>query len=522
MCAAPLLHTTTSPPIQLDPPETFPGKKPPVKIRQELPGLQRRIQKIEIRQATKLKTKLEQVQAIVKTYGQEHLLHFYETLEPTQQAGLLEAILGLDFELIAALYHNLILNPVHLTGDETPSPLQPQSWSAFTPAVQQQYRNLGLQLIAEGKAAAVLVAGGQGTRLGHSGPKGTFKLEIPSHKSLFQLQAERLLNLSRRTGRTIPWYIMTSAENHSETIAFFQANHRFGYPETELFFFQQDQLPVIDAAGKILLSAPGKINQGPNGNGGCFLALHRSGALADMNRRGVEWVFLYGIDNALVRVCDPGFIGFTAAENYPSASKVVAKTAPEESVGVLCYRNGRPAIIEYTEFPPELTRERDTTGSLLYGNANIVTHLFRRDFLEANAGSNLPYHVAHKKIAALDDAGSLIKPDQPNAYKFELFMFDIFPLLSDMAALQVKREEEFAPVKNKEGNDSPQSARNLMFDLHQTWLREAGVNPELLQNRQVEISPLYSFAGEGIAAADVEPFLKANPDPMVELKETER
>lgn len=467
-----------------------------------------------------MNTKLDQARALTQQFGQEHLLSFYDTLEPSQQTELLDAILGLDFKLINSLYHHLVVNPVQLSGNDTPSPLQPQSWAAFPPETRQQYREQGLELIARGKVAAVLVAGGQGTRLGHSGPKGTFKLAIPSQKSLFQLQAERLLNLSRRTGRTIPWYIMTSAENHTETTAFFQANGRFGYPESDVFFFQQDQLPVIDAAGKILLSEPGKINQGPNGNGGCFLALHHSGALEDMKRRSVEWVFLYGIDNALVRVCDPGLIGYTAAGGYPSASKVVAKTAPEESVGVLCYRNGRPAIIEYTEFPLELTRERAADGNLLYGNANIVTHLFRRDFLEANAGSNLPYHVAHKKIAALNQEGCLIKPEQPNAYKFELFMFDIFPLLTDMAALQVKRDEEFAPVKNKDGSDSPASARTLLLNLHRNWLQEAGVAPELLRNRQTEISPLYSFAGEGLDPKAIEAFLKANPDPMVEIKGT--
>jgi UDP-N-acetylglucosamine/UDP-N-acetylgalactosamine diphosphorylase len=353
--------------------------------------------------------------------------------------------------------------------------------------------------------------------LGHSGPKGTFDLGLPSQKSLFQLQAERLLNLARRTGQTIPWYIMTSAENYRETTEFLQAHSNFGYHSADLFFFQQDQLPVIDAAGKILLAAPGKISLGPNGNGGCFLALEKSGALADMERRGVEWVFLYGIDNALVRICDPGFIGYTAANQFPSASKVVAKTAPQESVGVLCYRNGRPAIIEYTEMPSELTEQRDSAGNLLYGNANIVTHLFRRDFLAQNAGSNLPYHVAHKKIATIDADGNPVKPEQPNAYKFELFMFDIFPLLDDMAALQVKREEEFAPVKNKAGNDSPETARQLLFQLHQQWLRNAGVAPELLQDRNIEISPLLSFAGEGLDKTKIEKFLRRNQGPVIEM-----
>ncbi|HEY8462692.1 MAG TPA: UDPGP type 1 family protein [Bacillota bacterium] len=463
-------------------------------------------------------TKLEQARLLTTKFGQEHLLKFYHILNPSEQADLLDTILNLDFKLIESLYHRLVLNPANHFREERLEPLIPQIWDDLDPKTRQQYRDLGLKLIDKCKVAAVLVAGGQGTRLGHSGPKGTFNLGLPSQKSLFQLQAERLLNLARQTGTTIPWYIMTSPENHAATTGFFRENHYFGYPEANLFFFQQDQLPVINAAGKILLAAPGRISLGPNGNGGCFLALHRSGALTDMKKRGVEWVFLYGIDNALVRVCDPGFIGFTAANRYLSASKVVPKAAPEERVGVLCYRNGRPAIIEYTEFPEELTRQRDSQGRLLYGNANILIHLFRRDFLEDYAATGLPFHVAHKKIATIDGEGRPVNPDQPNAYKFELFLFDIFPLLTDMAALQVKREEEFAPVKNKTGADSPETARHLLFSLHRNWLQAAGVPTGLLKDRRIEISPLLSFGGEGLDPIKITTFLKENPGQEVELK----
>jgi UDP-N-acetylglucosamine/UDP-N-acetylgalactosamine diphosphorylase len=461
---------------------------------------------------------LEQAQALTEKFGQQHLLRFYEKLSAAEQDKLLSEILHLDFELVATLYHDLIIKQARKLNRAKIAPLAPHNWHTLQPQIRDQYTDLGMDQIRQGKVTAVLVAGGQGTRLGYPGPKGAFNLGLPSQKSLFQLQAERLLNLARRAGRTIPWYIMTSAANHAETTAFFQARHSFGYPETDRFFFQQAQLPVVDAAGKILLAAPGKISLGPNGNGGCFLALEKSGALADMERRGVDWVFLYGVDNALVRICDPGFIGFTAANRFPSASKVVAKTTPEENVGVLCYRNGRPAIIEYTEFPPELTEQKDAAGTLLYGNANIVTHLFRRDFLARNAGTGLPYHVAHKKIATVDKNGNPVKPEQPNAYKFELFMFDLFPLLDDMAALQVNREEEFAPVKKKEGNDSPETARNLLCQLHQKWLEAAGVAPELSRGRAIEISPLLSYAGEGLEPAKLTEFLRKNRETEIEIK----
>jgi UDP-N-acetylglucosamine/UDP-N-acetylgalactosamine diphosphorylase len=461
--------------------------------------------------------KLDKIRALAEKYGQSHLLRFYDQLSPAAQTALLEQINTIDFELMNSLYHNVALNPPDILGAGLLTPLPSQSWAKFDRETRSYLWEQGLSLIGAGKVAAVLVAGGQGTRLGHSGPKGTFDIGLPSGKSLFQLQAERLLNLGQKTGKIIPWYIMTSADNHHDTLEFFQSKLHFGYPQEDLRFFSQDQLPVLDESGKVLMAEPGRISMGPNGNGGCFLALETSGALADMNRRGLDWVFLYGIDNALVRICDPGLIGFAAVNDLPAVNKTVAKTSPEENVGVLCYRNRRPAIIEYTELPPELARERDTAGHLLYGNANIVTHLFRRGFLEQNAGSRLPYHVAHKKIATIDADGDPILAVAPNAYKFELFMFDIFPLLPDITALQAIREEEFAPVKNKEGTDSPVTARNLLFELHRKWLVQAGVNPELLRDRWVEISPLLSFAGEGLEKVKIEAFLGQNRDSYLEI-----
>jgi UDP-N-acetylglucosamine/UDP-N-acetylgalactosamine diphosphorylase len=465
-----------------------------------------------------MKPNLDQARALTGQYGQSHLLRFYDRLSPAAQTDLLEQIGAIDFELMESLYHNVVLHPPKLLDEANHiTPLPAHNWSGFDAATQNLLWARGLSLASEGKVAAVLVAGGQGTRLGHPGPKGTYDIGLPSGKSLFQLQAERLLNLGRKAGKIIPWYIMTSADNHAATTEYFRSHRYFGYPDEDLYFFSQDQLPVLDESGKIILAERGKISLGPNGNGGCFLALAKSGALADMSRRGVEWVFLYGIDNVLVRICDPGLIGFAAANRLPAVNKTVAKVSPEENVGVLCYRNGRPAVIEYTELPAELAHQRDTAGNLLYGNGNIVTHLFRRDFLEEKAGSSLPYHVAHKKIATIDANGDPVPPAAPNAYKFELFMFDIFPLLSDMAALQVRREEEFAPVKNKEGADSPATARNLLFNLHRQWLSQAGVNPDLLREREVEIPPSLSFAGEGLEKEPLEAFLAQNRDSRLEI-----
>jgi len=295
---------------------------------------------------------------------------------------------------------------------------------------------------------------------------------------------------------------MTSLDNHRETTKFFEHNSFWGYSREHVFFFTQGLMPVMDEQGKLLLSGKDSINMGPNGNGGCFLALQHSKGLEDMEKRGVQWVFLYGVDNALVKVADPFFLGFAEQSGAESASKVVAKKDPDEKVGVICYKNKKPAVVEYTEFSEGLALLRDQEGRLLYNNGNIANHLFQLSFLRKCAGKELPYHAAHKKIAFIDNKGNHIMPDSPNAYKFELFLFDVFTNLRDMAVLRVNREAEFAPVKNKTGEDSPQTAVRLISKLHKQWLLNAGVSPQLLVNKVVEVSPLISYAGEGLPTVE--------------------
>lgn len=438
-----------------------------------------------------------------RAHGQEHLLRFWDELDPAGKDALAAQILSVDFPRLAALHGDLVKANSATAAAEAAviSPLKAKDWETFPIQERAAYANMGMRALREGKVAAFLVAGGQGTRLGHSGPKGVFDIGLPSRKSLFQLQAERILRLSRQAGKTIPWYIMTSEENHAETTAFFRERRWFGLPERDLFFFKQGEMPVVDDAGRVLLASKGRLSLGPNGNGGCFLALAESGALEDMKRRGVEHVFFYGVDNALVRVCDPHFIGFALAEGHPAASKAVLKAYPEEKVGVLCLRDGRPSVLEYSEMTEAMIHARGDDGRYLYDSANIVTHLFAREFLERNAAAALPYHVAHKKIAYIDPSGSTVVPEKPNAWKFELFMFDLFPLAGSMSGLLVKREEEFAPVKNKDGADSPASARALVLDLHRKWALAAGMTEDELRAKIVEISPLASYAGEGVNPA---------------------
>jgi UDP-N-acetylglucosamine/UDP-N-acetylgalactosamine diphosphorylase len=435
--------------------------------------------------------------SLLSAYGQEHLLRFWSDLDSEQRALLLADIAAVDFDLMARLHREQVLNPEIIGAQETVEPLRGEQISEGGRA---ELEKSGLELLRAGKAAAFLVAGGQGTRLGHDGPKGVFDIGLPSGKSLFQLQAERLLRLGRLCGRPVPWYVMTSRENHGPTTSFFADHAFFGLEAGQVMFFPQAELPLTDAEGKILLADKGRLSLGPNGNGGCFPALKQSGALDDMRARGVEWVFTYSVDNALVKVCDPAFLGFAARSGLPAASKAVAKASPEERVGVFCLRDGKPSVIEYSEMTPEMCAARDGSG-LLYGSANIAVHLFHVDFLEANAAAPLPYHAAHKKIPHVDAAGTFVTPGAPNAYKFELFMFDLFPRAPGMAVLDVARAEEFAPVKNKDGNDSPASARALITELHRSWAIAAGVHGADMAEA-VEVSPLTSYAGEDLTAKD--------------------
>ena len=446
----------------------------------------------------RIKERYREAEALTEKYNQQHLLKLFRELPVDGQQRLLDQILSLDFDLITSLYNNLTVKDTDECSYNNIEPINVQKLEAFSEDEKETFASKGMEMLKEGKVAVLLVAGGQGTRLGHNGPKGTYNIGLPSGKSLFQLQGEQLINLSKKADRYIPWYVMTSPENNEDTVGFFESNNYFGYPREYVSFFQQDVLPMIDTEGKILLSKEDSIALGPNGNGGCFLALERSGMLHKMKEQGVQWVFQYGIDNSLVKVADPVFIGFTVMSGLQASSKVVRKKYPEESVGVFCYRNGKPDIIEYSELPEALRYKVNENGELAYSSANIINHIFSLEFLEKVSEVKLPYHMAFKKVQYVDGDGNTISPSSPNAYKFELFMFDIFPLLKDMAALEVIREEEFAPVKNKEGADSPSTARSLILDLHKKWLINAGISPEMLKDKLIEISPLTSYYGENL------------------------
>lgn len=448
-----------------------------------------------------MSTPFADLPALLSRHGQSHLLAFWNELDDARRASLLADIAAIDFDLVAKLHRELVSPGPAAAGAASEARIEPLRGRNPSSAERATFREAGLRALSEGRCAAFLVAGGQGTRLGHDGPKGVYDIGLPSGKSLFQLQAERLLRLGELCGRPVPWYVMTSRENHEATTGFFREHGNFGLAADQVMFFPQAEFPLVDGDGKILLADRHRVSMGPNGNGGCFPALKHSGALDDMRRRGVEWVFFYSVDNALVRVCDPVFLGFAMDAGLPAASKAVPKLSPEERVGVFCLRGGKPSVIEYSEMSPGMCAARDADG-LLYGSANIAVHLFRREFLEEHADATLPWHVAHKKIPHVDADGNPVVPESPNAWKFELFMFDLFPKAPGMAVLEVERAAEFAPVKNKSGEgvpDSPATARQMILDLHRRWALEAGLPEASLQGMEVEVSPLVSYAGENLS-----------------------
>ena len=406
-----------------------------------------------------MEEKLETVKKMLEKHGQEHLLTFYDRLSQEKQNQLLDEILTTDFKQIEELYEETKKKP-----NFEDVKLEPIAYleKAKLPKKQlDKLTALGEDAIRHGKLAIVTMAGGQGTRLGHPGPKGTFDLGLSSHKSIFEILCDGIKRASEKYNVTIPWYLMTSDANNDETINFFEKNNYFGYPKSAVSFFKQGKLPMLDTNGKILLDENGMIMQAADGHGGIFEAMRKNGIFYQMKEQGIEWVYIGGVDNVLAKMVDPVLTGLAIDEKTLIAGKSVVKANPQEKVGVFCKKDGKPSVIEYSEISKELAEARDENGELLYGESHILCNQFNLEILEKISTNRLPYHVAFKKASYLDANGNLVKPSEPNAYKFEAFLFDAFSMVDDMSILRVKREEEFAPVKNAEGVDSPETAREL-------------------------------------------------------------
>lgn len=404
--------------------------------------------------------KIEDARETLKKNKQEHIIKILEKLEEGKKEELIDQINEIDFEQINELY-NSTKKEIKFKESKI-EPLKYLDKGTLTKEEKTKYDELGKETIQKGEYAVVTLAGGQGTRLGHIGPKGTFKLDVYGKgKYLFEILAENLKEANQKYGVTIPWYIMTSKENHKETESFLEKHNYFGYNKESVTIFQQKELPLIDKQGKLLVGKDYKIREASDGNGGVYSSLRETGALAEMKEKGIKWVFIGGVDNVLLKMVDETLLGIAKDQKVEIASKSVVKANPHEKVGVFCRMNDRPKVIEYAELPEKMAEETLQDGELKFGEANILCHLYTIEAIEKISKEILIYHSAVKKNSYIDENGKEIIPKEPNTYKFEAFIFDAFELFEDIAILRVKREENFAPVKNREGEDSPKTAKEL-------------------------------------------------------------
>ena len=397
---------------------------------------------------------------ILKMYNQEHIIKLLEKLDEEQKTELIEQINHIDFHQIMELYDNT-KKEIELKENKI-EPLPYLDKAKLTTEQKEEFEKLGEEVIRNNQYAVVTMAGGQGTRLGHSGPKGTFKLDVYGKgKYLFEILAENLKEANKKYDVSIPWYIMTSKENNEQTVEFLEKNNYFGYNKDDVIIFTQSELPLVDTEGKLLINKDMKIKEASDGNGGTYSSLRASGSLADMKERGIKWVFIGGVDNALLKMADTTLLGMAVKKGVQIASKSVVKANPHEKVGVFCKMNGHPKVIEYAELPEKMAEEIDDNGELKYGESHIMCNLYTIDAIEKVSKETLMYHSAFKKNSYIDEDGKEVIPEEPNSYKFESFIFDAFEFFDDIAILRGKREDDFAPVKNKDGVDSPRTAKEL-------------------------------------------------------------
>lgn len=425
--------------------------------------------------------------------GQTHLLRFWAELAPDQRRGLAEQIEAVDLPLVSRLYREQ-RSAAHdpdwasqLASRAEPLEDVEQAGGADEARVQ----DVGGQLWRAGRAGVIIVAGGSGSRLGFSQPKGLYPVGPVSGVSLFQWLIEKIVAAARRYGARIPLYLMTSPVTHDATVAFLDEHERFGLPREDLMIFQQATLPALDAAtGKILLEAKDRLALAPDGTGGLLRALLRHGLLDDMRRRGLEHLSYANVDNPLASICDAGFLGRHARAGADLTTQVVRKRTPDEPLGTLLRIGERVQMVEYSEMPASLAQQPGPDGGLRFWNGNIAVHVFRREFLQRVADLSLPFHAAHKRVPYVDDRGNTVNPDSPNAVKLEQFIFDAFPLAQRVKVVEVERSSHFAALKNRSGSpeDSPETVRAQLVALHRRWLAQAGFRPE--PDMLVEISPL--------------------------------
>jgi UDP-N-acetylglucosamine/UDP-N-acetylgalactosamine diphosphorylase len=398
----------------------------------------------------------EEAKEVLGKHAQEQLLRFYGELNVGEQEDLLRQIGELDFSLLDNLSKK-----DHAQKRGSLEPLAAVEISEIEEK-KEEFRAVGLEAIRAGKVGAVLLAGGQGTRLGLDRPKGVLNVGITKELYLFECLVKNLMDVTKEAGVSVPLYVMTSEKNHEDTVGFFKEHQYFGYPEEDVLFFKQQMAPSVDYNGKIYLEEKGRISLSPNGNGGWFTSMERGGILEDVHKRGVEWLNVFAVDNVLQRIADPCFVGATIQSGCASGAKVVSKAEPNERVGVLCLEDKKPSIVEYYEMTEEMIHSRTESGELSYRFGVILNYLFRVDKLEEIMNKYMPVHIVEKKIPYVDGQGNEVKPEEPNGYKFETLVLDMIHELDDCLPYEVVRSREFAPIKNRTGVDSLESARELM------------------------------------------------------------
>ncbi|KAJ4485771.1 nucleotide-diphospho-sugar transferase [Lentinula aciculospora] len=482
----------------------------------------------------------ESIRARYEAAGQDHVLKFWPQLTDSEKASLLEQLDALDIERVNRIYKKAVIAESEAGNLTTSDPVEPlpkdASGSVTHVELANEWRQIGLESVSKGQVGVLLMAGGQGTRLGSSAPKGCYDIGLPSHKSLFQYQAERISRLqivaeqefSKKAGTVIvPWYIMTSGPTRRDTEAFFKEHKFFGLDPKNVVFFEQGTLPCLTMEGKVLLGTHSSVAVSPDGNGGLYAAMRSPltpnvkshTVLNDLSRRNILYVHAFGVDNCLVRVADPVFIGYSISKQADCAAKVVPKASPTESVGVVAWKGGRPSVVEYSEISKEQAERRDAAGELVFRAANIVNHFYTTTYLNQveRFEEQMAFHIARKKIAHVDlGTGQTVKPTKPNGMKLEMFVFDVFPYTERFAVLEVERNQEFSPLKNAPGSgtDDPETSRRDLLAQHKHFLEKAGATVKV--GVEIELSPLVSYAGEGLEIVKGKTFSKSGSVSLLE------
>jgi UDP-N-acetylglucosamine/UDP-N-acetylgalactosamine diphosphorylase len=452
--------------------------------------------------------------AKLRANRQEHLLRFWDELDEAGRRQLARQIEAVDFDQIASLYQQRSATHDWAALARRASPPQAVRLADRAGRKGDEARKLGAEALAAGKVGVLLVAGGQGSRLGFEHPKGLFSIGPVSGASLLQIHFEKALAAARRYGAAVPIYMMTSPVTHDEQVAYLEQHNHFGMPAEDVVLFCQGTMPAVDAgSGKLLLAEKDSLFLSPDGHGGTVAALEASGAITDMHRRGIEHLFYLQVDNPLTPICDAEFIGDHLLAESDFSSMACAKQTPQDRLGNFALIDGQLHVIEYSDLPDDVADKRDDSGSLVFWAGSVAIHVFRVAFLEQMLALKdaLPFHIARKKVAHLNEAGDHVEPEKPNALKFERFIFDLLPHARNPIVVEYAEQEVFAPVKNAPGakRDTPEYVQHYLVAQHRHWLEAAGT--KVAEGAAVEISPLWALDAERVAGRADRPSVIERP-----------